>query len=234
MTLLPFALLLLAGYSCCMVRRDTRTPQQVDDDAIARWLDRIDIASPRACWQWPGAVGDGGYSHAVLMKRSRKPYRMFYEHFIGPVPEGMTLNHTCHDADPDCRGGSYCVHRLCVNPAHLESVSIGNNTKSAFATRAYCRAGRHLWTEENTVWIGKGSKLQRRCRECKNEKSRARKTEVRRREGAVERSKTECPAGHPKAEYMKRTQAGHAYCTLCHRTQTRQAYRRKVGLPVDD
>lgn len=43
-------------------------------------------------------------------------YRFAYEHFVGPIPEGLELDHLCRNPG-------------CVNPEHLEPVTHGENTR---------------------------------------------------------------------------------------------------------
>ncbi|MGD9880390.1 MAG: HNH endonuclease [Dehalococcoidia bacterium] len=104
-------------------------------------------------------------------------HRWAYEHFIGPIPDGMGLDHLCHTADKSCRGGRECLHRRCVNPAHLEPVtSVINLHRSRLYHREACPFG-HAFTPENTVRYGrKGQeKIYRNCRICMVAGKRARR-----------------------------------------------------------
>lgn len=82
------------------------------------------VAGPDGCWVWAGALTGAGY--AQLSDRLTHPTRLAhlaaYERLVGPIPEGMQLDHTCHTRDVSCSGGK-CLHRRCVNPAHLEPVT---------------------------------------------------------------------------------------------------------------
>lgn len=46
-------------------------------------------------------------------------HRWAYEQTFGPIPEGMDIDHKCHNEDMNCLGGEGCYHRPCVNPKHL-------------------------------------------------------------------------------------------------------------------
>jgi hypothetical protein len=49
------------------------------------------------------------------------------EHYRGPIPAGLVIDHLCEN-------------KLCVNPDHLEAVSLGEKTRRAAAKRAESRA----------------------------------------------------------------------------------------------
>ena len=55
-----------------------------------------------------------------------------YELVVGPIPEGMTIDHRCHDR-ASCSGGPACLHRRCVNPAHLELATQRDNMLRGWA-----------------------------------------------------------------------------------------------------
>ena len=115
-------------------KRDERVPlpARVGRPAVPiadRFWGRMDPdADPNACWHWPGSLNFYGYG--VLAEGSRSDKRVRQAHIVayeavnGLVPTGLHIDHTCHGADLDCPGGGpQCLHRRCVNPAHLEAVS---------------------------------------------------------------------------------------------------------------
>lgn len=127
---------------------------------IERFLALVEVGSdPNACWDWRGYVhsGYGQFRDGVAM---RLAHRWSYEHYVGPIPKGLTLDHLCRN-------------RGCVNPAHLEPVTNrenvmrGTGSSSRFARRDRCSAG-HVYTPE-TTWIRtRNGRPSRVCRICSN------------------------------------------------------------------
>lgn len=123
-------------------------------------LNRVEVR-PDGCWIWTRAKTDQGYGSFAMAGRTYRAHRWFYEHFIGPVPEGLHLDHLCRN-------------RACCNPGHLEPVTSRENTlRSPIAITAlkarqtHCIHG-HEFTPENTRRVGN----QRFCRTCSREEGR--------------------------------------------------------------
>lgn len=121
------------------------------------------------CWIWTGArnpeprpYGQVGWEGRVL-----KAHRVVYELLVGPIPEGLHLDHLCRRPP-------------CVNPLHLEPVTNRENClrgEGPFAQRArqtHCAHG-HEFTPENTH-VRVTSRI---CRTCVRLRSRRRRAELR-------------------------------------------------------
>lgn len=120
-----------------------------------------------ACWPWLAAKDMGGYGLFRISKPVRrypKAHRVAYEWCVGPIPQGMTLDHLCRN-------------RACVNPAHLEPVSQRENTwrgtspVALNAQKLFCKRG-HPLAGRNLVVSKDGS---RHCGACSNMHARARR-----------------------------------------------------------
>lgn len=80
---------------------------------------------------------------------------MLYMMLIGPIPEGLQLDHTCKN-------------RRCINPLHMEPVTHKENTRRGSNTgrrKSHCVNG-HEFNAENTLVIYRRSGQERVCRAC--------------------------------------------------------------------
>ena len=69
------------------------------------------------CWNWSGWITTNGYGILRLSdKRTALAHRFVFERTVGPVAEGLDLDHLCRN-------------RRCVNPDHLEPVSRSENLR---------------------------------------------------------------------------------------------------------
>lgn len=68
----------------------------------------VDEAS--GCWLWDRALSSTGYGTTTNAEgRSQLAHRWMYEQRVGPIPEGLDIDHLCQT-------------KRCVNPLHLEPV----------------------------------------------------------------------------------------------------------------
>jgi predicted dehydrogenase len=72
-----------------------------------RLLNRHVIESDTECWLWTGALMPNGYGYMAVRGKNKYTHRAAYEEFIGPIPSGSIVRHSCDT-------------RNCINPEHLE------------------------------------------------------------------------------------------------------------------
>jgi hypothetical protein len=144
-----------------------KDPRPVEE----RFLEKV-IKQECGCWVWKGnTCRTTGYGYFWLDGRSRPAHRVSYELFVGPIPEGLQIDHV------RARG---CRSRACVNPAHLEPVTIkenllrGDTFNARNKAKTHCPHG-HEYTYDNTN-LYKG---RRRCRICMCIRERARQKRLR-------------------------------------------------------
>lgn len=110
------------------------------------------------CWVWTAALNHGYGDFFIKRDTSRaRAHRWAYESLVGPIPDGLTLDHLCRN-------------RACVNPAHLEPVPMrvnclrGEGASALCARKTHCVHG-HAFSKSNTIIEADRS---RRCRICRN------------------------------------------------------------------
>lgn len=130
----------------------------------ARIEQRVEPEPNTGCWLWLLAVNKkSGYGQMGVNGRVLYAHRVAYEAWRGPIPEGLTIDHLCRV-------------RSCVNPDHLEAVTMrentlrGESTAARNARKTHCPEGHPIEAgNANTkTWNG-----WRRCRTCFNARCRA-------------------------------------------------------------
>lgn len=110
-----------------------RSPLATQEQRLRRHFTE---GEPDACWHWTGPLNRKGYGVAHLVDRTgTTAHRAVYVLLVGPIPDGLTLDHTCHDPSY-CIEGVDCLHRRCVNPRHLEPVTLRENLRRSRPSRA--------------------------------------------------------------------------------------------------
>lgn len=119
---------------------------------------------PCGCWIWTGCVGEDGYGRIAFEGRTQVAHRVSYAALVGPIPDGLVLDHLCRN-------------RACCNPEHLEPVTnaenilrgIGPSAQHAMKTR--CPAG-HPYTPENT-YLYRGMRYCVTCKSAHTQRGKA-------------------------------------------------------------
>lgn len=124
------------------------------------------VEKTESCWNWTASLRKG-YGRFSIKGESVAAHRYSYELLVGKIPKGLHLDHLCRN-------------RRCVNPAHLEPVTLQENLRrgegnaSATKVSAYnrrnkmtCRHG-HLYDSMNTYHRPDGG---RDCKQCRSNRS---------------------------------------------------------------
>lgn len=110
------------------------------------------------CWLYAGYKDPQGYGRIFYTRNGKTKYeyshRVSYETFKQPIVDPLVIDHLCKV-------------RHCINPDHLEPVTVRENTLRGDGVlvnikKTHCPRG-HEYTPENTVSY---SNTWRRCRQC--------------------------------------------------------------------
>lgn len=79
------------------------------------------------CWIWMAHRDKCGYGQVSIGQRlgeynNFRAHRLAYELIVGPIPDGLTLDHLC-------------LNTACVNPVHLEPVTRAENSRRSSLLR---------------------------------------------------------------------------------------------------
>lgn len=144
---------------------------RVTGHAKERLLDKV-VAGWGGCWLFTGCNTRGYGSLAGNDGKTQRAHRLAYELLVGPIPAGLHVDHLCHKRDGSCPGGVTCLHRRCVNPAHLKPTTQRENSlrgmsfSAANIRKTHCAQG-HEFSPANTYLRPNGDKPPtRQCRRC--------------------------------------------------------------------
>ena len=109
------------------------------------------VARTDGCWHWTCGLTHDGYAKFWLDGSTIGAHRWAYEERFGAIQENMQIDHLCRN-------------RACVNPDHMEVVTVQENLRRRDAIRTHCPQG-HPLSGDNLRTRREGW---RSCRECVN------------------------------------------------------------------
>lgn len=147
-----------------MADTESQTARFLLRQRAATLVKKNSIVDPiTGCWLWTAAQRDkkSGYGGITFEGKRMLAHRLSYGAFIGEIPTNKFLDHLCSN-------------RLCINPAHLEPVTLKENAargeflklkQRAHEFKTRCPRG-HAY-EGNNLYVS--PRNQRVCRICAKE-----------------------------------------------------------------
>jgi len=80
-----------------------------------RFWAKVDISGD--CWNWTAYKNGQGYGRIIVDGKVRFAHRVGYEMEVGPIPDGMVIDHICHN-------------EACVKPSHLRACTLKQNNEN--------------------------------------------------------------------------------------------------------
>jgi hypothetical protein len=190
------------------------------------------VDTDTGCWVWNGRVNRKGYGILHVARpgyRARDEYahRWMYEQHVGPIPEGLVLDHLCRNPP-------------CVNPEHVELVTHVENLRRGKGTKLTAhdveqmRSRREAGETCRAIAASYGISESHVSRVTRGIywSDTPRPNPSHKRGPAVplapRKKKTHCPRGHPFDEantYVGR--GGGRTCRICRREHQRRFYNAK-------
>lgn len=119
------------------------TPEQ-------RFWSKVDKAGE--CWLWTGSLHSLGYARLGVDGERVYVHRYSYELANGAIPDGLTIDHLCRV-------------RHCVNPDHLEAVTLAENLRRS-PTQPTSVNGRKRRCKRGHEFSGRDKRGFRVCNTC--------------------------------------------------------------------
>lgn len=189
------------------------------EDRVLKMAYRIEEES--GCWIPPLKPDPGhGYTRIGIQGKLILTHRAFYEVHVGPIPEGLVIDHLCRN-------------RACCNPAHLEAVTFSENALrgespcAKFARRKVCSKGHPL--EGENLANTPSEPWRRRCKICAL--AAGKKSYHKCKNTKYEQGGSLCKKGHVYTDADTRFDAKRGkfvrLCRICEKESSHQRYLRR-------
>lgn len=136
--------------------RQVKCPQCGHEQSLMEVLFWSQVEITDDCWLWRGAKTPAGYGQVRQANRQKLVHRVAYEWLVGPIPQGLVLDHLCEI-------------RVCIRPDHLEPVTQQVNIERARGKLTTCPHGHPL---DGYCRNGTARAARRYCKTCDQAKSR--------------------------------------------------------------
>lgn len=174
----------------------------------ARFWGKVSGDRPEECWEWLAGKNSKNYGYFWINGKSVQTHQLAYNWLVGPVPDGLELDHLCRNT-------------ICCNVNHLEPVLRLENQRRSPLTLAgkniiktHCPKG-HPYAGDNLLITTNGG---RACKKCISERATAKYWEKKAKRIFVRKDmkREACPLGHPySGDNLYVDPRGHRHCRAC-------------------
>lgn len=135
------------------------------EDVETRFWRKVQFTE--TCWLWQANINNHGYGQFMLCRR--RPiyaHRLAFMLVMGPIPADLTIDHLCRT-------------RCCVNPLHLEPVTMrentlrGNSNIAIHARKTHCVRGHPFEGHNLYLRPDGGGRVCRACMYARNRRYQA-------------------------------------------------------------
>ncbi|HBD4848189.1 TPA: HNH endonuclease [Shigella flexneri] len=98
------------------------------------------VSKSESCWEWNAFRDRAGYGRFEVHGSPRLAHRVSFEREFGPIPDGLEVDHLCHNPP-------------CVRPDHLRLATRSGNSQNMSGARIDSRSGvRGVRQRESGRW----------------------------------------------------------------------------------
>ena len=125
---------------------------------------QINVGEPHECWPWMGYTNRGYGVLGVGGTRTDYAHRLAYADLLGPIPNGLVLDHLVCDNPP------------CCNPLHVVPCTRGENSARPKLAKTPCINGHPFDGTNTAVAAGRNGRPRRVCRTCRSASQKRRRS----------------------------------------------------------
>ena len=115
----------------------------VEPEDMSTFWPKVDKTA--TCWNWTGSKERKGYGRFGFRRNGKSmmfsAHRLAYQMTVAPIPEGMVIDHTCHNPS-------------CVNPGHMRVATYKQNNENLLRAQTRNASGIRgvTWHAPSKMW----------------------------------------------------------------------------------